>query len=117
MGWYLAIYQQTPLERQASHDHMALLASWDTGVSGLAWLDKPVIEGKAEQLLRDGYPSRYMCLAADVLPLIASFPPTHYGLRDCVRPPGWIAHLKVDQPKLDACLDGQILTIDAWDQS
>jgi hypothetical protein len=121
IGWYLAIYQQTPLERVASHDRTTLLASWEVGIGGLAWLDKLVAEGKAERLSRNGYPSRYTARAKDVFPLIGAGPPTQndplvLGV-DYVRPSGWTANLLIEQSKVDACPAEQILTIDAWDQS
>lgn len=121
IGWYLAIYQQTPIERLASHDRTTLLASWETGAGGLAWLNKLVAEGKAERLSRDGYPSRYTARAKDVLPLIVAGPPIHSGPlvlgADYIRPSGWTAGFRIEQPRLDACPAEQILTIDAWDQS
>lgn len=121
IGWYLAVYQQTLIERLASHDRSTLLASWEVGVGGLAWLDKLVAEGKAERLSKDGYPSRYTAQAKHVLPLIVAGPPAHTGPlvigADYVRPPGWKSQFRIDQPKLDVCPPEQILTIDAWDQS
>jgi len=121
IGWFIAVYQQTPAERLASHDRSALLASWEAGVGGLAWLDKLVADGKAERLSRNGYPSRYTARAGDLLPLIVSGPLTHLGPLiigfPYRRQRGRIGQLKVEQPKFDACPPEQILTIDAWDQS
>lgn len=121
VGWYISVFQQSPAERQAAHDRSTLLASWEASVGGIAWLEQLVAEGKAEQLLRNGYPSRYTALAKDVLPVIASGPPAHRGPLvigdDYVMPGGWTGQLLVDQPKIDACPDNQPLTIDVWDQS
>lgn len=121
IGWYLAVYQQTPIERLACHDRSTLLASWEVSIGGLAWLDKLVAEGRAERLSKDGYPSRYTARAKDIFPLIAAGPPRHDGLlvigADYVRPPGWKSQFRIEQPKFDACPPEQILTIDAWDQS
>ncbi|MFH0131906.1 hypothetical protein ACGLHS_16990 [Variovorax sp. VaC1] len=120
IGWYVAIYQQTPIERLASHDRTTLLASWEAGVGGLAWLHKLVAEGKVERLSRDGYPSRYTARAKDVLPLIVGGPPAPSGSlidADYVRPAGWKSQFRIEQPKFDACPPEQVLTIDAWDQS
>lgn len=122
IGWYIAVYQQTPAERLASHERSALLASWEAGVGGLAWLDKLVAEGTAECLSRGGYPSRYTARANDLLPLIVAGPltPNHtliIGANHGRQPQSWIGHLKVEQPKFDACPPEQILTVDAWDQS
>lgn len=98
-----------------------LLGSWEAGIGGLAWLDKLVAEGKAERLSKDGYPSWYTARAKDIFPLIAAGPPRHHDPfvigADYVRPLGWMAHLRIELPKFDACPPEQILTIDAWDQS
>ncbi|MDR6521632.1 hypothetical protein J2789_004319 [Variovorax paradoxus] len=120
IGWYLAVYQQTPIERLASHDRSTLLASWEVGIGGLAWLDELVAGGKAERLSKGGYPSRYTARAKDILPLIADGPPRREGPlvgADDVKPPGWKSQFRIEQPQFAACPPEQILTIDAWDQS
>jgi len=122
LGWWIIVSTETPEERDGATDHKAAtLATWDTGVSGTDWLLKLVQEGKAkEHGPRGGYPDRYTAAARDVLPLFADGPPLPRGI-------GVVAeddkagksnrNVIVHWDRIAACLPGQVLTIDVWDQS
>lgn len=82
-----------------------MLASWEAGASGLRWLDNLVDAGKAKKLKNDGYPSRYVAKAANILPIIAT-------------PKEWMQRHLVHRPEnIAKCSASTILTIDAWDLS
>lgn len=122
IGWWIGVAKQTPQERDASADKKAMIiASWEAGVGALDWLDRLAGEGKATKLSASGYPCRYVALAKDVLPLIASGPPPHTGLTiigdDYVSPNGLVRNIALDTVKFQACAPDQVLTIDAWDLS
>ena len=124
LGWEIFIAQQTPEECDSAGEEAgktALLASWIVGLDGTDWLDRLVDEGKAIRLSRNGYPSRYVAKAGDVLPLIENGPPDHIGPAvvgdDYFLPADWRGKVWIDRKKLAACPSDKTLTIDAWDQS
>lgn len=120
MGWWIVIAQQSPEERDANPDKKsAVIASWESSLGGLDWLDQLATRGKAVQLTTGGYPTRYAAFARDLLPLIVDGPPKHDDMPmigdDYVMPSGWSGNIKIDQEKIAACPREQIMTIDAWD--
>jgi hypothetical protein len=125
IGWWIVIAQQTPNERATAApdaQKAAILANWETSVSGINWIEKLVEEGKMTEHSRNGgYPIRYTALAGDVLPLIADGPPAINGPTifgdDYVMPGNWSGNIKIDRDKIAACPPDQVLTIDVWDQS
>lgn len=122
IGWWFVVAQETPEARAKTVDRKAaVLATWETSVSGTDWLNKLTKEGRATQLTFDGYPNRYTAAASEVLPLIAGGPPAHSGPEiigdDYVMPGNWTGKVTLHHDKIAACLPDQILTIEAWDQS
>jgi hypothetical protein len=120
IGWWIVIAQETPDERDANPDKLStVLASWESSLGGLDWLDKLAELGKAAQLRKGGYPNRYTAFAQDVLPLIANGPPKHDDIDiigdDYVMPNGWSGNLTMHSEKIAKCAPDQLLTIDAWD--
>jgi hypothetical protein len=120
MGWWIVIAQQTPEERDANPDKKSsVIASWESSLGGLDWLDELTERGKATQLTKNGYPTRYAAFACDLVPLLVDGPPKHYDLPiigdGYVMPNGWSGNININQEKLATCPPGQILTIDAWD--
>lgn len=48
IGWWIVIAQETPDERDANPDKLStVLASWESSLGGLDWLDKLAELGKA----------------------------------------------------------------------
>jgi hypothetical protein len=123
LGWHIVIFRtnaKTHLVYDASTDETRL-ASWSTGMNGLAWLDHLAKANKISDLGGNGYPYRYSAKASEILPTISS------ALSSCNKPitignnyaisARDISTLKVDELKISACsLDDQLL-IEAWDQS
>lgn len=125
VGWWIVVYQLTPEELDAAKDRESrkpfVLATWEASIAGTEWLDQLADEGRAVQLLADGYPCRYAATARDVLPLIASGPPAHASPPvigdDYVLPANWTGNVTFHADRIAACPADQVLTIDAWDQS
>lgn len=123
IGWWIVIAAQTPEEydRVTNDPAATVLATWETGLGGIAWLRNLTEEGKAAQLSTGGYPNRYTAKAGDVLPLLADGPPAHAGPtvigEDYVMPSHWIGNVIMHPGKIAACPPDQLLTIEAWDQS
>lgn len=91
LGWHVNVYRQldgsspaTQSSPEGSH-----IAAWDTGISGLSWLDDLVAAGHAVLYSSQGYPERYTVQAK------------HVGERATV----------------EACGPEEWLVIEAWDQS
>lgn len=122
IGWWIVVAAQSPEERdRADNRREAVLANWEVGPGGLEWLYELVRAGKATQLTFNGYPMRFTGLASDILPLLAEGPPAHRGPAiigdDYVMPANWKGQVIFHQDKIATCSSGQVLTIDAWDQS
>lgn len=107
-GWSIIISQATPEERDSDLNvKHATLATWDTGVGGLQWLETLAKTGKATQLRLGGYPTRFTALASEIFPILENGPPTT----------SWIGEKTIYPERIAACLPDQVLTIDAWDLS
>jgi len=122
LGWWIVIFAQTPDERAATTGSAEpMLASWETSLGGIQWIDRLVEAGKAEELSRGGYPNRYSAKACDILPLIADGPPPYDGPivigDDYVVPGGSSRDLILCHDKIATCPPERVLTIEAWDLS
>lgn len=129
VGWWIILSAQTPEERDADNDRKAKnLATWETGVQGLAWVKQLMEKGKMrESALNGGYPNRYIGLASDLLPLFQDGPPLSPGIdvhaydefanKDVtVRGDrNWNVTLHPD--RIAACPTWKLLTLEIWDQS
>lgn len=114
LGWWIVV------TREGEEDG-SQIASWEASIGGLAWLDKLVAAGKAEQTNWNGYPNLYHAEAGDVFPLIENGPPKHTGPLtigdDYISKGGWSDRFHLDQTLVSTCSPGERLTIQAWDQS
>ncbi|WP_449427213.1 hypothetical protein [Rhodanobacter umsongensis] len=121
LGWWIIISSQTPQERDNAVDKSAILATWEASVGGKEWIDALVRDGKATQLLFDGYPCRFIAAAKHIFPLIQHGPPQHTAPvvigDDYVSEGGWSAKATIHRDRMAACPEEKTLTIDAWDQS
>ena len=130
IGWWIVVSAQAPEARDCADEAAraeAILAQWEVGAGGLFWIQHLVAEGKATQHAHSGYPNRYTAAAGDVLPLIdgggirpAADGPWIVGCdmgEEYAQPPGWMGTLTLYRDRAAACPAGQLLTIDAWDQS
>lgn len=128
LGYWVVVSTQTPEERDAIIDRKkSALAEWETGVSGIRWLEKLVEESKATKLRGDGYPNRYTSTADIVLPLITgdAIKPADDGIwvfgidegEEYAQPPGWMGKANLRPESIRNCPTAAALTIDAWDQS
>lgn len=107
LGYWIVISTQQPEEVAALEiSKKSVLANWETGTSGIRWLDGLVNDGKATKLRSDGYPNRYVSTAGIVLPMIVPSPPG-----------GKITNAIYKPEEIAACPPSQSLTIEAWDQS
>lgn len=118
-GWWITVFQLTPEELDAALDPRScrpfVLATWETGLGGIEWLEQLANDRQARRLLAEGYPCRYVAAARDVLPLLASGSPPFHGAK---RMSGdWLRDVELHRERIAACSPDQVLTIDAWDRS
>jgi len=135
LGWWIKISTLSPEEMDSAlNDKTATLAHWEVGVSGIGWLKTLVQQGKAQQLKKDGYPSRWQAQAGVILPLLNDLPLLQKGklyaeenssslilgmekYEENMRPVRWFNEIRQYPDRIAACNSEQMLTIDAWDLS
>jgi hypothetical protein len=129
LGWWTVVTAKTPQQLElVVNDKSAILATWEAGVGGTAWIEELVKAGKAHVYrLQGGYPNRYSASACDVLPLIADGPPPHIAPamlawhdeanQAVLIPANYQGNVTLHRDQIAACDPDQVLTIDTWDQS
>ncbi len=121
LGW-LVVIAHADAPAPVRRDGRRTLASWHTSLGGLDWIESLVANGQATFHSGNGYPSRYLVSASEVLPLIqAARPPAHVGMTvigdDYVLPNGWSGDFMSNTDQIAACGASDPLAIEAWDQS
>jgi len=123
IGWWIVISTQTPEERSRHADDRKefILATWEVGLGGLAWLERLVEKGIVQKVRADGYPNMYIAPANAVIPLLADGPPAQNGAAiigdDYVMPARWVSQVEIYPDRMAACPSAHHLTIEAWDLS
>lgn len=125
LGWLIIAYRQTrdrttPAEAKAPHGDR--IATWQTGLDGIDWLDRLVADGCAQLLAYNGgYPFEYTGRAKDLLPPILEGPPhanavwkRDFGDRLL---PNYIGHTDINLDLAAACTPDEWLIIEVWDES
>ncbi len=124
LGWHISVYQQqndssTPAVFGATHG--TRLAVWQTGISGLDWLDELVKQQHAIALGGNGYPLEYTAMATHILPKLRDDPPEAKAVWSTdegdILTPQWLGKTTKDIPAMDACRPDEWLIIQAWDES
>ena len=121
LGW-LVVIAHAEAPEPVKRDGTRTLASWQTSIGGLDWIDALVAKGAATWCSGAGYPSRYLTSAAEVLPLInAGRPPAHIGMAvigdDYVLPSGWSGDFMRNAYCIASCRSTDPIAIEAWDLS
>ena len=97
------------------------LATWQTGLGGLDWLDPLVSSGRAVATSRGGYPETYLIPCRDFMALLNEGLPHE-------RPawgtdPGdilsdrWLGRTTINDDTLARCDPDEWLLVEAWDES
>lgn len=121
LGW-LVVIAHADAPAPVKRDGPRTLASWYTSLGGLDWIEFLVVTGQATFHSGNGYPSRYLANASEILPLIhAGRPPPHAGMSvigdDYVLPNGWSGDFMSNADQIAACRASDLFAIEAWDQS
>ena len=121
LGWSINVWRQIDPPDTPARTRRGFVAGWEAGLGGLDWLDALVAGGRAVALGGNGYPLSYELAAAELAAAIGGGPPRHEGPlvigEDYVRPGGWVGEFELDRPALAACPPGEVLRVEAWDQS
>ena len=108
LGWWITLYTHEPAAGQ-TQDNSSLIASWETGLGGLEWLEPLLDQGAAVRLSKSGYPNSYRIKACVLKEFLLQGPPQpRKGLAQ------WN---QFHCERLSACPDQQWLWLEAWDQS
>ena len=119
-GWWTIISTETPEQMAdlAKVNKDAILATWEAGLGGLGWITQLCEQGKATQLSSNGFPNRYTASADVIAPLLlAGIAEAQDGDFPQDKLMGWPGCITVYPERVAACLPGQLLTIEVWDQS
>jgi len=121
LGWFIIIARQDTGAPAGAKDAQPL-ATWETSLGGLDWIDALVAQGKATRQSAGGYPTRYVADAAAVLPMLLAqqVPPhRHFCLADGnhAASAGWVGEVHFHADRIALCSHDEPLIIDAWDQS
>lgn len=102
LGWHVNVYRQLDGSAPATQTSPegTRIASWDTGISGLSWLDQLAADGHAFCFSSQGYPERYTAQARHVVPYLLAHKPREN-----------------ERAAAQACADDEWLLVEAWDQS
>ena len=96
----------------------AFLASWEAGLFGADWIAQLCTQGKATQLTFNGFPNRNPASAHLIAPLLlAGIAEAQDGEFPQDQLTGWPGCITVHPERIAACVPGQLLTIEVWDQS
>ena len=126
MGWHISVHRQISERDSPSANgdpRGAHLATWQAGVSGLAWLMDLVEADDAVHLSDNaGYPVRYAVRAGAAIPIFLGGPPqarTSWvaGPSDIVEFERWPGRTTIDQTAIEECQPDEWLQVEAWDES
>jgi hypothetical protein len=122
LGWWISIYKQVDFDNpeKDARKKEYRLATWESAVNGIRWLDKLVEKDEAAKS-GDGYPFRYRVEAKHVLPVISLGPPKQDGPLvigdDYVLPGSWTGEVKMNDKNIADCSLDESLIIEVWDLS
>ena len=124
LGWHITVYRQeedgeAPATFEAATG--ATLAVWQTGVSGLNWIDELVEEGLAICLGGNGYPTEYTAKLEHVKASILNGPPDanqawRHDEGDILTEK-WLGKTTVYHRAFSECSPDGWVVIQAWDES
>ncbi len=124
LGFNISIYKlQNGAQRPQAMDPPTArrLAVWQTGTSGLHWIDDLVKKGQAVHLGGWAYPEEWAATVEHVRPVILEGPPEAntvwgYDPGDILLD-GWCGKTTIDRDALLKCSPDEWVLIRSWDES
>lgn len=124
LGWHISIFRQESggsVPATFASQRGVRIAVWQTGHSGLDWIDTLVKRGTVIGLGGNGYPKRYTAQKKAIDQQILGGPPQANSVWICgpadVTTAEWVGRTSVDNEALSACEPDEWLLIEAWDES
>jgi hypothetical protein len=124
LGWCISVCRQNDTCISPATDSTPLgaqIATWQTGLGGLDWLNALVKVGKAVDLGGNGYPCRYTATAEHLIPQIIDAPPGARLMWSAapadVLTDKWEGKTVIDRAAAADCRFGEWLIVEAWDES
>lgn len=121
LGWWVTVIPETEWNKSPAEGKRHVLAEWETGVSGLSWLDDLAKAGKVVAEKGCGYPNLYRATAGVIFPILTRGLPENDSPLvigdDYVLPQGWNGKLNLDQEGMANCPADEPLVLEAWDLS
>jgi len=123
LGWQVNVYRLKNGSHAGSENSRLdmRIATWETEVFGLTWLDDLVDEGNILSLKGNGYPDRYTGQAKHLLPQILNGPPMSIELWSSgsgdILTDKWEGRTTIDTNEASNCSQEEWLMVEAWDLS
>lgn len=121
LGWEFFITRQGEERPWLKGREDSSFARWKAGLGGDNWIRNLVEIGIATDLGGSGYPNSYLVSASAICKILGGGLPKHDGPLvigdDYVMPGGWRGDGFVDIDRLRALDPGEMLLVEAWDQS
>jgi hypothetical protein len=123
LGWHITLYKliDGSVPGKIDSPQGNKLAVWQSGLSGLDWINKLVKERKAIHLGGNGYPFSYTALAKNVLGILTT------GIPDVneiwghdpwdILTDAWLGKTTINKEEINSCQPEEWLFIEAWDES
>lgn len=120
LGWEFLIYRKLDVDAAGTTSNVPNLASWETGLGGMQWIEALEKAGRATYRPGKDTPG-YFVSAGVIAEILKNGVPAHEGplvIGDhYVMPSGWTGNEKIDIARIQALDPDETLLIEAWDQS
>ena len=124
LGWNISVHSQTNgggEPAKAQHECEISLATCQTGLRGIDWLDDLVKRSDAIELRGTGYPSLFTAKAMHILPLLSPKPPMARDVWQCdpddILTEKWDGRTVLNTQAISECSPEEWLLVVAWDES
>lgn len=124
LGWHISVFKQQSVGSSPAGFETKpglRLGVWQTGYSGLDWIDTLVKSGRAIDLGGNGYPMRYTAQKKEIAQQILEGPPEAKSTWSCeptdILTKDWVGRTAIDEIELKNCDPDEWLLIQAWDES
>lgn len=118
LGWGVMVWRASA---ESDWPRGPAMAHWETGISGLSWVDALVERNLARDLGGNGYPLRYRIRADAFAQAIGHGLPSNDSPEvigdDYVLPARYNGKLTLDAESLKECACDEWLVVEAWDLS
>lgn len=110
MGWEFFVERQSDVGAAGGMPEATPLARWQLGLGGTTWLAELVARGLATDLGGQGYPCRWRVSAGVLAAALADRLPAPQS-------PLILGSTQMDLARLQGLDPGEMLLVEAWDQS